>query len=314
MAIGFETLRIAVLGGGVSCEREISLISARQAFDALKQHGLDVVLVDIKSREKESVRHELLSQGADIAFIALHGEFGEDGKIQTILEELDIPYTGSDPRASYLAMDKIASKKIFLREGVPTADFYVCEKGKPCDFPAEYPVVVKPYYAGSSLGVSIVRSREAFARAREDAFSIQSKVLIEDYIEGREFTVGILEDRALGVVEIVPHQGYFDFQTKYTDGQVDFVAPAKLPQPLYEQIQAVSLAAHRALGCRHFSRVDVLINKEGLPFVLEVNSIPGLTSHSLLPLSAHCCGIAFDGLILKMLLLAYHEKKHTQKV
>jgi D-alanine-D-alanine ligase len=303
-----------VLGGGVSSERDISLVSAKQAFETLKYHNLDVVFVDIKSRKPEDIRYELLSRGIDLVFIALHGEFGEDGGIQTILEELGIPYTGSGPRASYLAMDKIATKKIFQREHIPTAHFQIAQKGEPYKAPVQYPVVVKPYYAGSSLGVSIVKAPEQFESAMSAAFSLQDKVLIEEYIAGREFTVGILEEQAMGVVEIVPRHGYFDFHTKYSDGNVEFIAPAQLPGMLSEQIQGIALHAHRALGCRHFSRVDFRVDRENQPFVLEVNSIPGLTSHSLLPLSAHCCGITFDGLILKMLLLAYHEKKHTQKV
>lgn len=311
---GLAGLKIGVLGGGVSSEREISLISAEAAFCALRRNQLEAVFIDIFTSRENEVRELILSMNIDIAFIALHGEFGEDGTIQKILEDLDIPYTGSGPKASYQAMDKIISKSIFLKEGVPTACFSVCDDINkiPADF--GFPLVVKPYFAGSSIGVSIVRRKEELMDALEKAFSCQRKVILERYIEGKELTVGILEEKPLAVVEIVPKKGYFDFQSKYTDGLTEFAAPADLPESVYRRVQDAACAAHCVLGCRDFSRVDIRLSNEGIPYVLEVNSIPGLTSHSLLPLSAKCCGIEFDELISKMVVLAYNEKRQTQKI
>jgi len=306
--------RIGVLGGGVSTERDISLISSHETCEALIKKGLDVVFIDILTKEENKVREFISSSDIDLAFIALHGEFGEDGRIQEILEELDIAYTGSGPKASALAMNKAHSKRIFKAKGIPTPNFTVLSKKE--DIPAEikYPLVVKPCSSGSSIGVSIVRGQGNLRDALDLAFSHSSGVILEDYIEGRELTVGILEEEPLAVVEIVPKKGYFDFDAKYSHGASEFIAPAQLNNEVEREVRSVGLAAHRVLGCRHFSRADIRLNKDNLPFVLEVNSIPGLTSHSLLPLSAGVCGIDFSELIFKMAELTLHGKKETQKV
>lgn len=306
-----KEVKVGVLGGGVSSEREISLLSANEAYKAFRRSSVEAVLIDIKVSDREKVKEMLLSSNIDLAFIALHGEFGEDGKIQEILDELDIPYAGSNATASYLAMDKIASKEMFLKKSIPTAGFVVYESGKVVkdfSFNSKYPAVVKPFFAGSSVGVFIVRDKTELETALKKATAIQSKVIVEDYIDGREFTVGIFEDKPLSVVEIVLKGGYFDFTTKYSDGLAEFVAPARLDEAIYKKIQDVALAAHCALGCRHFSRVDIRLGCDNIPYVLEVNSIPGLTTHSLLPLSAKCCGIDFDELIIRMAQLALNGK------
>ncbi|MDD4182916.1 MAG: D-alanine--D-alanine ligase [Candidatus Omnitrophica bacterium] len=306
-----KDIKVGVLGGGVSSEREISLLSANEAYKALRKNNIETVFIDITVSEKEKVKEMILSSNIDLAFIALHGEFGEDGKIQEILEELDMPYTGSDAKASYLAMDKIASKEIFIKNGIATAGFAVYEAGQSIEDLAlnlKYPAVVKPFFAGSSVGVFIVRNKIELGFALKEAVTLQPRVIIEDYIEGREFTLGIFEDKPLAVVEIVLKSGYFDFTTKYSDGLADFIAPAKLDKTVYRKIQDTALAAHYALGCKHFSRVDIRLGCDSVPFVLEVNSIPGLTTHSLLPLSAKCCGIDFDELIINMAQLALNEK------
>ncbi|MCF7908747.1 MAG: D-alanine--D-alanine ligase [Candidatus Omnitrophica bacterium] len=303
-----KDVKIGVLGGGVSPEREISLISAKAAFEALERNNLKPTFIDINTSQREEVRGLLSGKELDLAFIALHGEFGEDGGIQRVVESLNIPYTGSDPEASALAMNKALSKHSFQKAGILTPEFHIC-----CDrsrVPADltYPLVVKPYRSGSSLGVSIVRSQNELDAAVDLAFSHQDIILIEDYIEGRELTVGILDDQALGVVEIVPSSGYYDFNAKYSDDLTEFIAPAAIPDGIYQDIQAISLAAHKVLGCRHFSRVDLRLDKEMRAHVLEVNSIPGLTSHSLLPLSAKVAQIEFDQLILKMSELALKDR------
>ncbi|MDD5194343.1 MAG: D-alanine--D-alanine ligase [Candidatus Omnitrophica bacterium] len=307
-------IKVGVLGGGVSNEREISLQSAHQASSVLRKRGFKTAFIDIITTDRDKVEKTIAYHKIDLAFIALHGEFGEDGKIQEILGQMNIPYTGSEPQSSYFAMDKIASKGIFIKQNIPTAPFIACYKEGAQPFVKKYPVVVKPYYAGSSIGISIVRKKSQLNEALREAFSLQDKVLIESYIEGRELTVGILEDKPLGVVEIVPKKGYFDFKTKYSDGMAEFIAPAALSQQTCALVQEAAIRAHTALGCRHFSRVDIRLHTEGTPYVLEVNSIPGLTTHSLLPLSARCCGISFDELILKMVTLAFYGQKQIQEI
>ena len=309
-----KKLKIGVLGGGVSTERNISLISAKEAHKALKAEGYDAISIDINSRDTNEVKEIISSSAIELAFIALHGEFGEDGKIQSLLEELAISYTGSKPEASTLAMDKIASKAVFKEQLIPTPDFKVCLDSKEVFENLKFPLVVKPQSSGSSLGLSIVNDESYLFEASTKAFLHSRKIIIEDYILGRELTVGILDDKALAVVEILPNEGYFDFKAKYSVGGSLFIAPAKLEQDLYRKVQEVALAAHRALGCCGFSRVDIRLGQDNIPYVLEVNSIPGLTAHSLLPLSAKVCGIDFNNLILKMVELAYHGKKETQKV
>lgn len=306
-----KDIKVGVLGGGISYEREISLLSANEAYKALRKNNIETVFIDITASQKEKVKEMISSSNIDLAFIALHGEFGEDGKIQEILEELDMPYTGSDAKASYLAMDKIASKEIFIKYGIATAGFVVYEAGQSIEDLAlnlKYPAVVKPFFAGSSVGVFIVRNKVELGSALKKAVALQPKIIIEDYIEGREFTVGIFEDKPLAVVEIVLKSGYFDFTTKYSDGLAQFIAPAKLDKTVYKKIQDTALAAHCVLGCKHFSRVDIRLGCDNIPFVLEVNSIPGLTTHSLLPLCAKCCGIDFDELIIRMAQLALNGK------
>lgn len=314
MRIKIEDLRIGVLGGGVSTERDISLISSREAHKALVKKGLDVVFIDILTKEENKLKELIISSGIGLAFIALHGEFGEDGRIQEILEELGIAYTGSGPKASALAMNKGHSKRIFKAKGILTPNFTVLSKEEDIPNEIKYPLVVKPCSSGSSIGVSIVRDRDSLRDAFDLAFSHSSGVILEDYIEGRELTVGILEEEPLAVVEIVPKKGYFDFDAKYSHGASDFIAPAQLNNKVEKEVRFLCLAAHKVLGCRHFSRVDIRLSKDNFPFVLEVNSIPGLTLNSLLPLSAKVCGIDFNELIFKMVELALYEKKEAQKI
>jgi len=309
-----KNYKIGVLKGGISEERKISLISGREVFLALKRKGLDAEEIEINTSDEHTIEEILLANNIEIAFIALHGEFGEDGQIQKILEGIDIPYTGSGPEASYLAMDKIASKRLFLENNVLTPDFYIIHKDKVAS-PLSFPKVIKPYYSGSSIGVFIVDDIKAWDKSINKAFEISDRLIIEEYIRGREITVGILDDKPLSVIEIVPKEGYFDFTTKYSDALAEFKAPAPLNKDTYKKVMEMAERAHRCLGCRHFSRVDIRLDNYNNPFVLEVNSIPGLTSHSLLPLSAKVCGIDFDNLIMRMLISALkNEKKAKQKV
>lgn len=305
-----KSIKIGVLGGGVSEEREISLLSAQNVYSALRKKNIEAVFIDLQTSKKEEVKKIITSYNIDIVFIALHGKFGEDGELQSILDEMRITYTGSSSLASYYAMNKVISKKIFLEKGIPTPDFYVYTKGERIPEDIKYPLVIKPYFSGSSLGVSIVKKDEELENALKKAFSFQVKVIFEDYIEGRELTVGILEEQPLEVVEIIPQKkDYFDFHTKYTDGEAEFIVPTDLEKRIYEEVKNIALKAHFALRCRDFSRVDIRLSKDNIPYVLEVNSIPGLTSHSLLPLCAKAKGLDFEDLILKMLILAVRRSK-----
>ena len=311
--INLKGLKVGVLKGGVSNEREISLISGREAASALRRKGIDAVEIDIVSSGKEEVIDLISRSDIDLAFVALHGAFGEDGAVQMILEDLGIPYTGSGPGANRLAMDKVSSKKIFIKNKIPTPGFVVLDKYSSIKNKG-FPKVVKPHFAGSSLGVSIVDNDRQLQQAIERAFLVSQRVIIEDYIEGKELTVGILGLRPLSVVEIIPLKPYYDFTAKYTEGMASFVAPASLEKTLYEKIMTLALSSHIALGCSGFSRVDIRLSLQNTPFILELNSIPGLTSHSLLPLSAKAVGIGFDELIMRMAQLALTDRAKKKTV
>jgi len=301
--------RIGVLMGGSSSERKISLKSGREVYQALKKQGLDVIPLDIKSPNcLTTIKKAKIS----CAFIALHGRFGEDGAIQKILESLKVAYTGSGVAASYLCLDKIASRRIFTERNIPVPEYNILNRKswqrrlKELSF--SFPVVVKPSSEGSSVGISFVDKESKLRAAIEQAFRYGKAIIIEKYIKGREITVGILGQRTLPVVEIVPSRRFFDFQAKYEKGKSDYVVPAKITQRHYRNAQDLSLLAHRALGCAGFSRVDMILAKSG-PVVLEVNSIPGLTSMSLLPMAARAAGINFNQLCLKIVQSALRNKQ-----
>lgn len=305
--------KIGVLMGGPSTEREISLKSGKAVYDSLKELGLDVIVIDIKTDDVKQNSFLMKSKKIDCAFIALHGRFGEDGQIQTILDRLKIPYTGSGSKASMLAMDKIASRKIFEEHGLNVPRYMILEKSSFNSNQVVYsqlhlPWVIKPATHGSSIGLTIIDKREDLDRALELAFGFDERVLIEEYIEGRELTVGILEERALSIIEICPKKRFFDFQAKYEHGMTQYIVPAQLDREITHQVQEMALLAHKLLGCLGFSRVDMMLNRRNIPFVLEINTIPGLTSTSLLPKAARVEGIDFAQLCLRLLKLAYEKK------
>jgi D-alanine-D-alanine ligase len=304
--------RIGVLMGGPSAEREISLQSGEAVYTALKDIGADVSKLDITS-DSQRETHDLISNNnIDIAFIALHGPFGEDGRIQNILQGLGMPYTGSGPRASFLAMDKIASRQIFVRLGlkVPASQFIDKNIYQNTDnLFAGFPLVVKPATQGSSIGLSIVDNKEDLLKALDLAFQYDERVIVERYIGGREITVGILAEKPLPVIEIVPKNRFFDFQAKYQKGLTDYIVPANLPAEVKRIAQRSALLAHKSLGCFGCSRVDMILDQNNKVVVLEVNTIPGLTQTSLLPKAAKVVGIEFPDLVLRLLELAHAKKK-----
>jgi D-alanine-D-alanine ligase len=291
--------RIGVLMGGTSAEREISLNSGKAVYQALKAEGLNVIPIDIRSNSLRKIKQAKIS----VAFIALHGKFGEDGTIQRLLETLRIPYTGSGVMASYLCLDKIASRRIFKHYNIPVPEFQTFHRQSK-DYlqrlNLKFPLVVKPSSQGSSIGITFVDDASKLKQALNAAFKYDDTVLAEKYIPGREITVGILEGKALPVVEIVPKKRFFDFEAKYEKGKSEYVVPARLAKKQYKKAQQIGLIAHGALGCRGFSRVDMILHKD-IPFALEVNSIPGLTSTSLLPMAARAIGIPFPKLCLKII-------------
>lgn len=292
--------RVGVLMGGPSSEREISLKSGWAVYQALTNEGLDAVPLEIDTDAEEKIKEADI----DAAFIALHGKFGEDGTLQRILQDLQIPYTGSGIIASLLCFDKVASRRVFKHYNIPAPKYEVLQQAawgrriEKIDF--SFPVVVKPSNQGSSVGITLVKECSTLAAAVENAFNYDDTVLVEEYITGREITVGILDDTPLPVVEIVPQNIFFDFQAKYEKGKTAYIVPARLSARTAQEARCTALLAHNSLGCRSFSRVDMILAGEK-PVVLEVNSIPGLTAVSLLPMAARAEGIDFGQLCLRIL-------------
>lgn len=299
MKQGSKIGRIGVLAGGPSSEREISLRSGRAVYDALIEEGFDAILLDVHDDVADAVRNNRI----DVAFIALHGRFGEDGTAQKILEESGISYTGSGVKASRLALDKIASKNIFIENNIPVPRFIVYEKDGANDEDPDtlkWPLVIKPQLEGSSFGLSVVREKALLGAALDKAFAYGPKAILEEYIDGRELTVGILNDEPLPVVEIVTPHKVYDYDAKYRDSRTEYLVPASLGKEVYEKAQLLGAKAHRALGCRSFSRVDMMLDSSDRIFVLEVNTIPGMTSRSLLPKAAAAWGLTFNQLCVKL--------------
>jgi D-alanine-D-alanine ligase len=292
--------RIGVLAGGPSNEREISLRSGRAVYEALIKAGLDAVLVEIGDDARSSVSRSRL----DVAFIALHGMFGEDGTVQRMLEEMRIPYTGSACEASKLALDKIASKEAFIRAGIRVPGYAVVDKAR-LDLKDAVrlglPVVVKPSLEGSSIGLSVVRDPADLEGAVLEAFRYGDRVLVEEYILGRELTVGILDDEPLPVIEIVTKDRIYDHKAKYNDPETKYLVPAPIDDRTARRVQEIARLSHRALGCRCFSRVDMMMDGSGSLFVLEANTIPGMTERSLLPKAAAAAGLSFSSLCVKLI-------------
>jgi D-alanine-D-alanine ligase len=317
MAVGREFGRVGVLMGGPSSERQISLKSGKAIYEALRQAGLDVVAVDITTDNRQENEKLINSVKINCAFLALHGSFGEDGRIQAILEGIGLPYTGSGVSASKLAMDKVVSRRIFESSGLAVPRYRLIHKGAaPADIrkAAEefaLPWVVKPATQGSSIGLSILYEDSGLDKAVKLALGFDQTVIIEEYIKGRELTVGILEEEALPVIEIIPSKKFFDYEAKYSSGLTEYVVPAKLDEALAEKAKSSALRAHKLLGCFGCSRVDIILSQTNVPYVLEVNTIPGFTATSLLPKAAGSRGIDFTQLCLRLLKLAYAKKKSS---
>lgn len=298
--------RIGVLMGGMSSEREVSLNSGKAILKALQDKGYDAVAIDVGRDAAERIR----AAGIGVAFNGLHGKYGEDGAVQGLLDILGVPYTGSGVLASAMGMDKIVSKTLFRAAGLRVGTFRVVNKGDRSGLAAAMeeiglPLVVKPSAEGSSVGVSVVREPGAFTAAAELAFRYDARILVETYIPGMEVQVGILGERALGAIEIVPQRdGFYSYQAKYEAGGSRHFYPARVPETVYKRTLDAGMLAHRVLGCSGYSRVDFIIDGNGEPFILEVNTLPGMTATSLLPEIAQGAGIAFPDLVEDILRTA----------
>jgi D-alanine-D-alanine ligase len=292
-------LKITLMLGGPSAEREVSLRSGAAVSQALRSLGHLVHELDPRDDAWT------LPAGTDVVFLVLHGTYGEDGTVQQRLEDLGVPYTGCGPEASRVAFDKVLTKQRCLEAGVPTARFAVFEEpDAPWPMGWQPPVVLKPVCQGSSVGLQFVERVADWSTALAEAFRHDSRVLLEERIVGRETTVGILGDEALPVVEIRPRQGAYDYTNKYTVGNTEYFCPAPFDAAVTRRIQDAALGAFRAIGGRDYARVDVMLRPGGEPVVLEVNTLPGMTETSLLPKAAAAAGLSYPALCQRMVDLA----------
>ncbi|UCD86464.1 MAG: D-alanine--D-alanine ligase [Desulfobacterales bacterium] len=303
-------LKVALLSGGVSSEREVSIKSGNQVYEALDKGKYDVMRYDPATDLGRLVTN---ASDIDVAFIVLHGPYGEDGTVQGLLDLLHIPYQGSGVLGSALAMDKWSSKRLYKEAGLPVPPFKVLMKGQTYDSEAlagypGFPLVVKPRYGGSSIGTSIVQAPDHLPEALEKAFEQGSHVILEAYLEGTEITGGVLGNddlQLLPIVEIIPELDYtfFDYEAKYKEGATREICPARIDEKLSHRAQSYAAAAHRALCCRGYSRTDMIIVDETI-HVLETNTIPGMTPVSLFPLAAKTAGVSFSQLLERLIELA----------
>lgn len=309
MAIDPTALKVALLAGGTSGERDISLASGEGAGAALREAGFAVTHIDPASTDDIK---KLIDGGFDVAFLCLHGKQGEDGTVQGMLEILGIPYTGPGVWSSATAMDKDRSKVFYQLRGIDTPTSVTLHRGQSYNVddlvkavgPA---AVVKPATEGSALGVTIIRDGEGLDEAIAHAFDIDEAILVETYIEGIELTVAVLGNndlQALPIIQIVPQNEFYDFESKYAPGGSEHICPAPLDPNVAAKVQELAIEAHRALACRGMSRTDIMLDTSGRPWVLETNTIPGMTSTSLLPDAAAAAGISFPELCTKLIEFA----------
>jgi D-alanine-D-alanine ligase len=342
-------LNILVLMGGTSAERDVSLVSGESIVKALKEAGHRVMALDtaqerkllsddgkylpggvkekppnikeLDIRSKQAALEAIHSfdfSDVDVIFIALHGGQGEDGTIQALLDLTGKPYTGSGVLASALSMNKAMSKKMFEREGILTPEWFSLEESEPVTVSTVeriieksfgFPCVVKPNDQGSTVGLAVVEQKRTLAEALDCAREYSNHILIERYIPGRELTVGVLGDQPLPVVEIIPEHGIYDYECKYTHGKSNYVCPAQIPDEKAKEIQAIGLKAFQTLGCEGYARVDFRYGEDNQFYCLEVNTLPGMTSLSLVPMAAKAMGIDFPELVDRIARLALNKKR-----
>jgi D-alanine-D-alanine ligase len=344
-------LNIALIAGGISAEREVSLSSGKSILKALRENGHNVTVVDpvygaervpeetifkdnvskiypdvhslqdLKTKSYKNILSCFNSEifdNIDIAFIGLHGKFGEDGRIQAILDSRGIKYTGSGVVSSVVAIDKEFSKIIFRQNGILTPDWFVLKKNDDIDpvllkekinSAFGLPIVIKPCDEGSTVGLTIIRdfNGNSFEEAIRLAFRYSDKILIERYIKGKEITVAVLNNRTYPVIEIRPKDGYYDYHHKYTPGMTEYICPAEIPRIIAENVKETGLKAHRVLDCDVYSRVDFILSEDNNAYCLEVNTLPGMTSLSLVPKSVKAAGMDFNQLIEQIINLSLYK-------
>jgi D-alanine-D-alanine ligase len=296
---------IAVLKGGPSAEREISLRTGTACAAALREAGYEVTEVVVDDE------NFVVPDGTDLAFLSMHGPFGEDGQVQDILNARGIPFTGADAETSRIAIDKEKTKEKLRQHGVPTPEGQLVRKLEEITVPL--PVFIKPNAQGSSVGSRSATNREELASALADALKFDAAVLVERLIRGKELTVGVLGDQVLPIVEIHPLDGFYDYTNKYTKGRTEYFCPARLPEEITSLIQQYALKAHRAIGDPVYSRIDFLLEDDVFPCCLEINTIPGMTATSLLPKAAAAVGITFPQLCRRIVELSWaaRQKERT---
>ena len=312
-AIEPSSISVALLAGGASGERDISLASGAGAREALEEAGFHVTMLDPVVKN-DLVR--LITEDFDVAFICLHGRYGEDGTIQGMLDLLGIPYIGSGVWSSAIAIDKARSKLFYQKNGINTPQSMLLKRGDAVDVNAivntvGVPCVVKPASAGSALGVHILTDRADIADAVESVFTIDCEAIIETYIKGTELTVSVIGNKvpfSLPIIEIVPKNEFYDFESKYAPGGSQHICPARLSDEQTKKVQEIAVAAHKALGCRGVSRTDIIMDGNGVCWVLETNTLPGMTSTSLLPDAARVAGYSFSELCTMLIQLAFEKE------
>ena len=328
--MSYSNINLAVFVGGTSPEREVSKSSGKAIYKALNSLGYNCTLIDpaygtnqpVTDEEFfsakdfgeitneniiKTVNSELL-ENIDLVFLALHGRWGEDGMIQSLLELKEIKYTGSDVLSSTIAMDKDLSKTIFQKNNVNTPSWITIDKKfnrdeiiRIINSELRYPVVIKPNDQGSTVGLSIAKSDEEVFKAVETAFRYSDLTVVEEYIPGREMTVAVLEDKPLPVLEIIPKSGFYDYESKYTSGMSEYIVPADVTADVFDKLQQQAITAFRSLRCKVYGRVDFRLNEENIPYCLEVNTLPGMTETSLVPKMAKAVGISFEDLIERII-------------
>ena len=293
--------------GGLSAEREVSLKTGQAALAALISLGYDAVALDVN----HELPKQLAGAAVEVAFIALHGRFGEDGRVQGLLEMLQIPYTGSGVMSSSVAIDKVITKQLLLYHELPTPGFDFVRPGEPASALLErchhLPLVVKPSREGSTIGITIAHDLDMLRQGIATAETMDGTVLVEDFIAGDELTVSVLNGEALPIIQIVPRSGFYDYRAKYLSGDTQYLLPAPIDAVSYQQVQQAAVKAYTVLGCRGAARVDFMFREREF-YCIEVNTVPGMTQTSLLPKAAQAAGISFERLVETMLLDADLDK------
>jgi len=292
-----KTKKIGVLLGGKSSERDISLKSGNAVLQGLKRGGYKAIAIDTSKNLIDTLKKEQIQ----VAFIALHGRWGEDGTVQGLLEMMGIPYTGSGVLGSSMAMDKALMKLIFASTGIPTPKYAIIHNGKGASFPV--PCVVKPASEGSSVGISIVQTKRKAPAALKEALKYDSKIIIEEFVKGQEITVAVINGKTLPVIEVRPKSGFYDFKAKYTKGKTEYIVPARIDSAMAKKASDIALTVYATFNLSGSARIDMLI-KDKTPLVIDINTSPGMTETSLVPKAWAYTGRTFDELVEEILLEA----------